>query len=85
MVSIIAKEDLKKAWLIKAVSEYGDTCNDFTPCLKNWTKHPSAAKLLLSARLSVGLRNKEKLRTFGAQVQSCEAAIRIIVESTQLC
>ena len=85
MVSIIAKEDLKKAGLIKAVSEYGDTCNEFTQCLKNWTKHSSAAKLLLSARLSVGLQNKEKLRTFGAQVQSCEAAIRITVESTQLC
>ena len=79
---MIVKEDLKKACLIKAVNEQGDSCNCLAQSLKNWTKHVTAATLLISARLLVGLRNKEKLRPFGAQGQSCDAAVRLTVEST---
>ncbi|KAL5331178.1 hypothetical protein ACEPPN_000707 [Leptodophora sp. 'Broadleaf-Isolate-01'] len=82
--STAAKEDLKKAGVVEAVNKCGDACNEFTKNLKKWTKQSSTTKLSLRDRFSVGVWNKEKIRTFRAQVQSCEATVQFAVASTQL-
>jgi hypothetical protein len=82
--STAAKEDLKKAGVAEAVNKCGDACDEFTKNLKKWTKHSSTTKLSLRDRFSVGVWNKEKIRTFRTQVQSCEATVEFAVASTQL-
>jgi hypothetical protein len=79
-----AKEDLEKTGVAEAVNKYGQAYADFINKLKQWTKHSSSMKLSLRDRLSVGLWNKEKIRTFRTQVQSCQATVQFAVESTQL-
>jgi hypothetical protein len=82
--STTAKEDLKKAGVAEAVNKCGDACDEFTKNLKKWTKHSSTTKLSLRDRFLVGIWNKEKIRTFRTQVQSCEATVEFAVASTQL-
>ena len=82
--SIAAKEDLKKAGVAEAVNRCGDACEEFSKNLKKWTTHSSTAKLSLRDRLSVGVWNKEKIRTFRTYLQSCEATVQFAVMSTQL-
>jgi len=82
--SIAAKEDLRKAGVAEAVNECGDACNKFSKNLIKWTKHSSTAKLSLRDRLSIGVWNREKIRTLHMQLQSCEATVQFAVTSTQL-
>ena len=82
--STAAEEDLKKAGVAEAVNNCGDACDEFTKNLQKWTKHSSTMKLSLRDRFSVGIWNKEKIRTFRTQVQSCEATVQFAVTSTQL-
>jgi hypothetical protein len=79
-----AKDDIEKAGVAKAVNNCGKACNDFTKKLEQWTKHSSTTKLSLRDRLSVGVWNKEKIRTLRTQVQSCQSIVQFAVESTQL-
>jgi len=79
-----AKEDLKKTGVVEAVNNCGQACDNFSESLRKWTKHSGSAKLSLRDRLSVGVWNKEKIRTFKTQVQSCQAIVQLAVTSTQL-
>jgi hypothetical protein len=79
-----AKEDLEKTGVTTAVNKCGQACADFTKKLKQWTKHSSITKISLRDRLTVGIWNKEKIRSFRAQVQSCQANVQFAIESTQL-
>ncbi|KAF1829575.1 hypothetical protein BDW02DRAFT_651242 [Decorospora gaudefroyi] len=82
--SIAAKEDLKKAGVPEAVKGCDVACAEFKKNIQKWTKHSSTTKLSLRDRLSLGVWNKEKIRTFRTQVQSCEATVQLAVTSTQL-
>jgi hypothetical protein len=80
-----AKEDLDKTGVAEAVNQCGKACADFTTKLEQWTKHSSNSKLSIRDRLSIGVWNKEKIRTFRMRVQSCQAIVQFAIESTQLC
>ncbi|KNG45791.1 cytochrome p450 [Stemphylium lycopersici] len=82
--SVAAKEDLRKAGVAEAVNKCGNACNEFSKNLTKWTKHSSTAKLSLRDRLSVGVWNREKIRTLNMQLQSCEATVQFAITSTQL-
>jgi hypothetical protein len=82
--SIGAREDLKKTGVAEAVNKCGDACSDFSKNLTKWTRHSTTKKLSLRDRLSVGVWNKEKIRTFRMQLRSCEATVHFAVTSTQL-
>jgi hypothetical protein len=79
-----AKADLEKTGIVEAVNNCGQTCANFTDNLKRWTKHSSDTKFSLRDRFSVGVWNKEKIRTFRMQVQSCKATVQFAITSTQL-
>jgi hypothetical protein len=79
-----AKEDLEKTGVVEAVNNCGQACADFTKNLERWTRHSSSTKLSLRDRLSVGVWNKEKIRTFRTQVRSCQAIVQFAIQSTQL-
>jgi len=82
--SIAAKEDLRKAGVAEAVNRCGDACNEFSKNLTKWTRHSTTTKLSLRDRLTVGVWNREKIRTLITQLQSCEATVLFAVSSTQL-
>lgn len=79
-----AKEDLKKTGVAEAVNKCGAACSDFSKNLAKWTRHSTTTKLSLRDRLSIGVWNKEKIRTFRMQLRLCEAALHFTVTSTQL-
>ncbi|KAI0410671.1 hypothetical protein F5X98DRAFT_359139 [Xylaria grammica] len=79
-----AIRDLKKTGVVEAVNRCGDACAKFNKSLEKWTKHSPGTKLSLRDRLSVGVWNQEKIRTFRTQVQSCQANVQFAVTSTQL-
>jgi hypothetical protein len=79
-----AKVDLEKTGVVDAVNNCGQACANFTDNLKQWTKHSGSTKLSLRDRFSVGVWNKEKIRTFRMQVQSCQATVQFAITSTQL-
>ncbi|KAI1743228.1 hypothetical protein F4680DRAFT_445106 [Xylaria scruposa] len=79
-----AMEDLKKTGVVEAVNKCGKACDKFNKDLEKWTKHSSSTKLSLRDRLSVGVWNREKIRTFRLQIQSCQANVQFAIASTQL-
>ncbi|RAO74323.1 uncharacterized protein BHQ10_010335 [Talaromyces amestolkiae] len=79
-----AKSDLENTGVVEAVNRCGQACADFTRRLQQWIKHSNNSKLSLRDRLSVGLWNREKIRTFRTQIQSCQAIVQFAIESTQL-
>ncbi|EXJ77534.1 hypothetical protein A1O3_09761 [Capronia epimyces CBS 606.96] len=79
-----AKADLENTGVGEAVNKCGQACADFMDNLKQWTKHSSDQKFSLRDRFSVGIWNKEKIRTFRMQVQSCQATVQFAIASTQL-
>ncbi|EED13640.1 conserved hypothetical protein [Talaromyces stipitatus ATCC 10500] len=79
-----AKSDLEKTGIAEAVNKCGQACADFTKKFQQWTKHSSNTHLSLRDRLSVGVWNKERIRTFRTQIQSCRAIVQFAIESTQL-
>ena len=82
--SVAIKEDLKKAGVAEAVNSCGSACKKFNENLTKWTKHSKDTKLSLRDRFSVGVWNKEKIRTFRTQLHYCEATVQFAVTSTQL-
>jgi hypothetical protein len=78
------KGDLESTGVAEAVNKCGQTCADFSKKLEQWTRHSSTTKLSLRDRLSVGLWNKEKIRTFRTQVHSCQAIVQFATNSAQL-
>ncbi|CAI6334705.1 unnamed protein product [Periconia digitata] len=80
----MAKECLRKTGVADAVNACGDACSDFNKKLAKWTKHSTDKKLSLRDRLTVGLWNKEKMRTFRTRVQSCQTEVQFAVSITQL-
>jgi len=82
--STAAKNALKKTGMVEAVNDCGKACDKFGKSLKKWTKHSTDDHLALVDRMSVGLWNKEKIRTFKTQVETCQAAVHFAVSSTQL-
>jgi hypothetical protein len=83
-ILVAVKEDFRKAGVAEAVNSCGDACKKFSDNLTKWTKHSSATKLSLRDRFSVGVWNKEKIRTFRTQLQWCEATAHFAVASMQL-
>jgi hypothetical protein len=83
-ISAAVRADLEKVGVAGAVNKCGDLCDDFAKRLKKWTKHSSGAKLSLRDRLTVGLWNKEKIRTLRISVQSCQSSVQFAVQTTQL-
>jgi hypothetical protein len=79
-----AKSDLENTGVAGAVNRCGQACADFTRRLQQWTKHSNNSKISLRDRLSVGVWNREKIRTFRTHVQSCQAIVQFAIESTQL-
>ena len=79
-----AKSDLENTGVAEAVNRCGQACADFTRRLQQWTKHSNNSKLSLRDRFVVGVWNREKIRTFRTQVQSCQAIVQFAIESTQL-
>jgi Fungal N-terminal domain of STAND proteins len=79
-----AKMDLEKTGVVEAVNNCGQACANFTDNLKQWTKHSSGTRFSLRDRFLVGIWNKEKIRTFRMQVQSCQATAQFAIASTQL-
>lgn len=66
------------------MNKCGQTCTEFSKKLEQWTSHSSTTKLSLRDRMSVGLWNKEKIRTFRTQVHSCQAIVHFAITSAQL-
>ncbi|KAI8943378.1 hypothetical protein NX059_001392 [Plenodomus lindquistii] len=83
-ISNVAQADLTKAGVAEAVNKMGLACDDFDKRLTKWTRHSSTEKLSLRDRISVGVWNKEKIRTFETQLQSCKSTVQLAVSSTQL-
>ncbi|KAH8727034.1 hypothetical protein GQ44DRAFT_825144 [Phaeosphaeriaceae sp. PMI808] len=79
-----AKEDLKRMGVPEAVNKCGVACDAFGKNLRKWTKHSHTTKISLRDRLSLGVWNKEKIRTLRIQLQTCEATVQFAVTSTQL-
>jgi Fungal N-terminal domain of STAND proteins len=79
-----AKEDLKKTGVAEVVNQCGQACAEFAKKLEQWTKHSSNTKFSLRDRFSVGVWNKEKIRTLRTRVQSCQDIVRFAIESAQL-
>lgn len=83
-ISYAVKQDLKQIGVAEAVNNSGQACHNFSKGLSKWTKHSDSANLSPRDRLSVGVWNKEKIRTFKMQVQSCQTIVQFAVVSTQL-
>jgi uncharacterized protein YoxC len=79
-----AKGDLESTGVAEAVNKCGQTCAEFSKKLEKWTRHSSTTKLSLRDRMSVGLWNKENIRTFRTQVHSCKAIVQFAINSAQL-
>ncbi|KAI1169618.1 hypothetical protein F4777DRAFT_202128 [Nemania sp. FL0916] len=79
-----AMNDLNKTGVVESVNRCGDACANFNKSLEKWTKHSSNTNMSLRDRFSVGVWNKEKIRTFRMQVQSCQDNVQLAVASTQL-
>jgi hypothetical protein len=69
--SITIKEDLKMTGIAEAVNACGNACDEFNKNLVKWTKHSSSQKTSLRDRFTVGVWNREKVRTFQTRLQSC--------------
>jgi hypothetical protein len=76
-----ATEDLKKTGVAEAVNQCGQACAKFAEKLEQWTSH---SKFSLRDRFSVGIWNKERIRTLRTRVQSCQVIVQLAIESTQL-
>ncbi|KAK3723767.1 hypothetical protein LTR37_001648 [Vermiconidia calcicola] len=83
-LSNAARKDLEKTGVANSVNQCGETCNDFAKTLEKWTKHSGNGRLSLRDRMTVGLWNKEKIRTFRARIRSCQSIVQFAVQSTQL-
>ncbi|KAM0716309.1 hypothetical protein Q7P37_007754 [Cladosporium fusiforme] len=78
------REALAKTGIINAVNECGKACEVFETKLKKWTKDSTDKKLSLRDKMSVGMWNKEKIRTFKTRVETCQRTVHFAVSSTQL-
>lgn len=63
VIYALAKYDIERAGVAQAVNSCGLVCNKFVENLKEWTRHSKKSKLSRRDKISVGLWNKEKVRT----------------------
>jgi hypothetical protein len=83
-IATAAKADLEEAGVAQAVTRCADACEAFRKSLQKWTRHSTENQMSLRDRLSVGVWNQEKIKTFRTQVQSCQALVHFAVTSAQL-
>lgn len=83
-VLIAAKQDLKNLNVAEAVNKCGKVCERFSRNLERWTRHSEGFELSFRDRLSVGILQREKIRTFRTQVHTCQVAVQFAVQTTQL-
>ncbi|KAJ5320681.1 hypothetical protein N7508_000964 [Penicillium antarcticum] len=81
---LAAKRDLERTGVADAVNKCGQACDKFSKKLDKWTKHSNPTEVSLRDRLSVGLWNREKIRTFRTQVHSCQSIVQFAIDSAQL-
>ncbi|KAJ6013159.1 hypothetical protein N7522_003514 [Penicillium canescens] len=81
---LAAKRDLERTGVAEAVNKCGQACDKFSKRLEKWTKHSNTTELSIRDRLSVGLWNREKIRTFRMQVHSCQSIVQFAIDSAQL-
>jgi hypothetical protein len=78
------KQALMKTGMANAVNDCGNACEAFNKRLQKWTRHSREDKLSLRDRMSVGVWNKERVRTFRTRVETCQRIVHFAISSTQL-
>jgi hypothetical protein len=83
-MSAMSKHALAKTGMADAVNDCGMACPDFDKKLQKWTRHSAKDKLSLRDKMSVGMWNKERVRTFRTRVETCQRTVHFAISSTQL-
>jgi hypothetical protein len=78
------KQVLLKTGMANAVNDCGKACEAFNKRLQKWTRHSHGDKLSLRDKMSVGIWNKERVRTFRTRVETCQRTVHFAISSTQL-
>jgi hypothetical protein len=78
------KQVLLKTGMANAVNDCGKACEAFNKRLQKWTRHSHGDKLSLRDKMSVGIWNKERVRTFRTRVETCQRTVHFTISSTQL-
>ena len=80
------REDLQKAGVTTSVNNCGETCLRFSVSLKEWTKHSTldAGKLSKRDRFTIGVWERETIRTFSTSVQVCQANVQLALAAAQM-
>jgi N-methylhydantoinase B/oxoprolinase/acetone carboxylase alpha subunit len=73
-----------KTGMANAVNDCGKACEAFNKRLQKWTRHSHGDKLSLRDKMSVGIWNKERVRTFRTRVETCQRTVHFTISSTQL-
>lgn len=81
---VSAQRILAKTTISHTVNNCGKACEAFDKKLKRWTRHSQDVKLSLRDKMSVGVWNVEKIRTFKVRVETCGQIVQLAVSSTQL-
>lgn len=79
-----SKEILAKTGMADAVNDCGKACEDFNKRLQKWTRHSTEDELSLRDKMSIGLWNKERVRTFRTRIETCQRTVHLAISSTQL-
>lgn len=79
-----SKQALARTGMADAVNHCGAACDDFNKNLQNWTKHSTKDKLSLRDKISMGVWNKERVRTCRSRVETCQQTVHLAMSSTQL-
>jgi hypothetical protein len=84
--SLAIRADLQAVGVAQAVNTCGAACSEFSRDLEKWTSHSSnpAEKLSKRDRLSVGIWNQEKIRTYKIRVHSCATIVGLAVKTISL-
>lgn len=79
-----AGQALATTGLTDAVNDCGTACEKFEKRLQKWTRHSTEDKLSVLDKMSVGVWNKEWIRTFKTRLETCQQTVHFVVSSTQL-
>lgn len=82
--SVASKKALAKTGMADAVNDCGKACEVFNKRLQKWTKHSREEKLSFRDKMSMGVLNKERVRTFKTRVETCQRTVHFAISSTQL-
>jgi hypothetical protein len=83
-MSATFKQALAKTGMANALNDCGKACEVFNKRLQKWTRHSREDKLSLRDKMSVGIWNKERVRTFRTRVETCQRTVHFAISSTQL-